>query len=93
MQVLILSLDLRIPGCRSLKERRGILEPLKKRLRRDLNLSVSELEPRSAPDRARLGIAAVVDHRAAGDAQLEKIRSLVDREHRLSVLEENAEYW
>ncbi len=93
MQVLILSLEFRIPGCRGLKERRGILEPLKKRLRRDLNLSVSELEPRNSPDRARLGIAAVVEHRAAGDAQLEKIRSLVDREHRLDLLEENVEYW
>jgi len=93
LRVLILSLDIRIPGCRSLKERRGLLEPLKKRLRRDLNLSVSELEPRNSPDRARLGIAAVVDHRAAGDSQLEKIRSIIDREHRLSVLEEDLEYW
>ncbi len=93
MQVLILSLELRIPGCRSLKERRGILEPLKKRLRSDLNLSVSELEPRNTPDRASLGMASVVDHRAAGDSQLEKIRAMVDREHRLSVLDETAEYW
>jgi len=93
LRVLIVTLDLRIPGCRSLKERRGLLEPLKKRLRRDLNLSVSEVEPRDAPDRARLGLAGVVDHRAAGDSQLEKIRSMVDREPRLSVLDEDVEYW
>lgn len=93
MRVLVLTVELRLPGCRSLKERRGLLEPLKKRLRRDLNLSVSEVEPRDRPDRARLGIAGVVDHRAAGDSQLEKIRSMIGREHRLSVLDEDVEYW
>ncbi len=93
MRVLILSIDLRIPGCRGLKERRGILEPLKNRLRRDLNLSVSEMEPRNSPDRGRIGIASVIEHRAAGDSQLEKIRDILVREHRVSVLEETLEYW
>ena len=93
MRVLIVTLDLYLPGIRSLKERRGILEPLKVRLRRDLNLSVSEVEPRERRDRARLGLAAVVDNRARGDAQLERIRSTVERERRLVLLEEAAEYW
>jgi len=93
VRVLILTLELSLPGLRGLKERRSVLEPLKQRLRRDLNLSVSEMPSGDRADRARLGIAAVVQARAQGDAQLEKIRSMVDREHRLTVLEEEFEYW
>ena len=93
MRVLILSLELHLPGCRSLKERRGLIEPLKSRLRRDLNLSVSEVEPRHRSDHARLGIACVVDHRAAGDAQLERIDAVVARFRGITPLEVEVEYW
>ncbi len=93
MRVLIVTLDLQIPGCRSLKERRSALEPLKSRLRRDLNLSVSEVKPRSQRDRARLGLAAVVDNRAAGDAQLSRALAIVARDRRVLVLEQEVEYW
>ena len=93
MRVLIVTLDLHLPGVRSLKARRGVLEPLKSRLRRDLNLSVSEVEPRQKSDRARLGLAAVIDNRAAGDAQLERILAVVAREPRVWIVEQAAEYW
>jgi uncharacterized protein len=93
MRVLILTIDLQIPGCRSLKERRGVVEPLKSRLRRDLKISVSEVEPRHLHHRVRLGIASVVDNRAAGDAQLCRIQSIIEREHRLVPLEQEVEYW
>jgi uncharacterized protein YlxP (DUF503 family) len=93
VRVLVVILDLQLPGVRSLKARRAVLEALKNRLRRELNLSVSELAPRNLHDRARLGIAAVVDHRAAGDAQKERIDALVAREHRVVVVEQEAEYW
>jgi uncharacterized protein YlxP (DUF503 family) len=93
MRVLIVTLDLHLPGVRSLKERRGILEPLKHRLRRDLNLSVSEVRPRHLSDMARLGVAAVVDHRADGDAQLERLNAIVERQRRIVVVEQSAEYW
>ena len=93
MRVLIVVIDLQLPGVRSLKERRGILEPLKNRLRRDLNLSVSEIKPRNLADRARLGIAAVVDNRANGDVQLSRVEAIVEREHRVVVLEQETEYW
>jgi uncharacterized protein YlxP (DUF503 family) len=93
VRVLIMSLDLHLPGCRSLKARRGLLEPLKSRLRRDLNLSVSEVEPRHSHDRARLGIACVVDHRAAGDAQRSRIEAIVERLREVTLLECEVEYW
>ena len=40
----ILSLHLLIPGCTSLKEKRGRLKPLLHRLHREFNLSVAEMD-------------------------------------------------
>jgi uncharacterized protein YlxP (DUF503 family) len=40
----ILTLHLLIPGCASLKEKRGRLKPLLARLHRQFNLSVAELD-------------------------------------------------
>jgi hypothetical protein len=93
VRVLIVVLDLLLPGCRSLKERRGILAPLKSRLRGDLNLSVSEVAPRDQRDRARLGIACVVDNRAEGDAQLERLTAVVQRHRSVVIANRDAEYW
>lgn len=38
-----LTLHLRLPGCTSLKEKRGRIQPLIHRLRREFNLSVAEM--------------------------------------------------
>jgi len=40
----LLTLHLRIPGCASLKEKRGRLKPLLHRLHRKFNLSVAEMD-------------------------------------------------
>ena len=40
----ILTLHLHLPGCASLKEKRGRLKPLLARLHRQFNLSVAELD-------------------------------------------------
>jgi uncharacterized protein YlxP (DUF503 family) len=93
VRVLVLTLDLNLPGCRSLKARRAVLERLKARLRRDLNLSVSEVAPRDIHDRARLGVAAVVDDRAQGDGQYEKVLAILAREPRVVLIDEEKEYW
>jgi uncharacterized protein YlxP (DUF503 family) len=39
----ILTLQVQIPGCKSLKEKRSRLKPLIARLHREFNISVSEL--------------------------------------------------
>lgn len=44
MSVGILILTLRIPGCSSLKEKRGRLKPLLARLHKEFNLSVAEVD-------------------------------------------------
>ena len=38
-----LTVQLHLPGCKSLKEKRGLLQPLMARLRREFNVSVAEV--------------------------------------------------
>ena len=40
----LLSIHLSLPGCNSLKEKRGRLQPLLHRLHREFNISVAEME-------------------------------------------------
>jgi uncharacterized protein len=40
----ILSIHLHLPGCSSLKEKRGRIKPLLARLHREFNLSVAEMD-------------------------------------------------
>jgi uncharacterized protein YlxP (DUF503 family) len=44
MSVGVLILSLQIPGCSSLKEKRGRLRPLLTKLRKEFNLSVAEVD-------------------------------------------------
>ncbi|MEN8241984.1 MAG: DUF503 domain-containing protein [Chloroflexota bacterium] len=44
MSIGVLILNLMIPGCSSLKEKRGRLRPLITKLRKDFNLSVAEID-------------------------------------------------
>jgi len=48
MPLAVLRLSLRLPGCNSLKEKRGRLHPLLSRLRREFNVSVAEVEAHDA---------------------------------------------
>jgi uncharacterized protein YlxP (DUF503 family) len=55
--------DLHLEGCRSLKDKRSILQSLKAELRRRLNLSVAEVEHQDLWQRAGLACAVVGSER------------------------------
>ena len=52
-------IDLHLPGCRSLKEKRSVLRPLLERLRHRFEVSVAELDHQDLWQRAGLGVSAV----------------------------------
>jgi hypothetical protein len=51
--------DLHLPGCHSLKEKRGVLKPLTTGLRRSLNVSVAETGHQDLWQRAEIACAVV----------------------------------
>lgn len=52
-------LQLRLPSCSSLKEKRQIIKSVKERTRRRFNVSISEIDHHDLRQRAALGIAYV----------------------------------
>ena len=52
-------LDVHLPGCRSLKEKRSVLRPITERLHRRFGVSVAEVDYQNLWQRAGLGVAVV----------------------------------
>ena len=59
MLVALSSLELRIPGCTSLKEKRHVVKGLTAGLRGKFNLAVAEVDHHDQWQRATLGVSAV----------------------------------
>ena len=75
-----LMIDLHLPDCRSLKQKRSVLKRLSARLRRDFNISVAEVEKQDLVQSARLAVATVSNDRAFTNAVLSKVVDTVERE-------------
>ncbi len=73
MAIGVLTLQLQLPGCRSLKEKRGRLKPLITRLHREFNISVSEMEQQDAWDSATLGCALISNNHQFSEASLQAV--------------------
>ena len=52
-------LQVQLPGCKSLKEKRSRLKPLIARLRREFNISVAEIDRHDDWDTATIGCALI----------------------------------
>lgn len=63
MNVGILTLEIQLPGCKSLKEKRSRLKPLITRLHREFNVSVSELDRLDAWTESIIGCAIISNDR------------------------------
>jgi len=75
-----LMIDLHLPDCRTLKQKRSILKRLTARLRRDFNISVAEVGKQDLLQSARLAVAAVSNDRSFTNAVLSKVVDTVERE-------------
>ena len=59
MVVLALSVELHLPGCRSLKAKRSVLRPVLDGARRRYSVAVAEVGYQDTWQRAEIGVAAV----------------------------------
>ena len=84
--------ELHLEGCRSLKEKRGTLLPLKERLRRGHNLSVAETGHQDSWQRAELGCAALGTDRAGVDAALGAADRMVEAADGVRILDTMTTY-
>jgi len=80
MTVGTLRIQLFIPGCRSLKQKRAVLRRLTARIRNEFNVSVSEVDKQDLHQSAEIGVAIVTSDRAFANAVLSKIVNKIERE-------------
>ena len=92
MVVKLLTVDLIIPGCSSLKEKRYALSSLKTRLRRKFNVAVAEVDHHDKWQRCELAIVTTATDRRTADSQCDKVVRFVERDHRVEIVDAHHEY-
>src|SRR5579872_3048599 len=63
MPIAYLTLELRIEGAHSLKDKRQVLRSMKDRLRNSFNISIAEIDATDLWERATLGVVSISDSR------------------------------
>jgi uncharacterized protein YlxP (DUF503 family) len=71
--------DLRIPGCRSLKEKRHVLKTLINQIRSTFGVSVAEVDHQDLWQRAAIAVAAVGAEQHHLRKVMHEVEKLVDR--------------
>jgi uncharacterized protein YlxP (DUF503 family) len=82
MAIGVLTLELRLPGCTSLKEKRGRLKPLLTRLHREFNLSAAEMDRQDEWQEAVITCAVVGNDAAHLQRTLQTVLDWVEKNWR-----------
>src|SRR5712675_974413 len=79
MPIAVLTLELRIEGAHSLKDKRQVLRSLKDKLRSSFNVSVAELDASGLWNRATIGVVSVSDSRDYLDGLMKNVERQATR--------------
>ena len=79
MSIGVLTLQLQLPGCKSLKEKRSRLKPLISRLHREFNISVAELSYQDIWDEATIGCVMISNDHQFSESSLQTVIHWVDK--------------
>ena len=92
MFVKLLTVDLLIPGCQSLKEKRFVLQSLKTRLRGRFNASIAEVDYQDKWQRSTIAIAIVGSDHKAVDEACGRVRRFIEGDQRVTVADALEEF-
>jgi hypothetical protein len=88
VNVVALTLELHLPGCASLKEKRGRLKPLLAALHRQFNVSAAEIGRQDAHQAAVVACVVVSNSNRHGEQLLSGIPAWLERaQHGLQVVD------
>jgi uncharacterized protein YlxP (DUF503 family) len=73
MHVGVCTIELRLPGNGSLKEKRSVVKPIISRIRHEFNVSIAEVDAQDAWQRTVLGVACVSASADYAHGQLERV--------------------
>jgi len=77
MHILLITLELRIPLARSLKDKRSQIKSLKERIRHRFNVSIAEIDFLDDWQRAMLGVCIISNDKSYLDKQYSLIETMV----------------
>jgi uncharacterized protein YlxP (DUF503 family) len=83
-----LQVELFLPACGSLKEKRMILKGLKERIRNQLNVSSAEVDYLDKWQRGVLGFASVANTEARAREVLENTVKMIERDGRVQIIDQ-----
>ena len=93
MPIGLLTLQIRLPGCASLKEKRSRIKPLLARLHREFNIAAAELEEQDHWTSAILGCALVSNDAAHTQRALQNVARWVEANWAdVTIVEETFEF-
>jgi uncharacterized protein YlxP (DUF503 family) len=92
MFVKLLTVDLLIPGCSSLKEKRYVLSSLKARLRSRFNVSVAEVDFQDKWQRSVLAVSLVGTDHGSLDGACAQVRNFIEGDHRVQLADATEEF-
>jgi uncharacterized protein YlxP (DUF503 family) len=93
MMIGALSLTLRLYAADSLKEKRWVLQSVKKRLTQRFNVAVAEVGGHDLWREAQLGIVTVGRQKHVVDKVLDAVTRFLDGDARFEVVERTVEYF
>ncbi len=80
MVICTLVCNLRLPGCRSLKEKRSHLKPLLNRLHREFNVSAAEIDRQDIWDESVIACALVGNQHAFLEKCMQQIVDYIEKQ-------------
>lgn len=86
MYAALVSIDLRIPGMQSRKEKRQVVKSLSDRIRTQVRCSVAEVDHLDSLQRCVLGVAAASGSVAGARTVVEHALRVVEREPRVELI-------
>jgi len=79
--------DLRIPGCRSLKEKRHVVKTLSAAIRSKFDVAVAEVDHQDLWQRTTLGVATVSSEQHHARKVLHEVEKLIERWAEVDVID------
>ena len=73
----VMILDLKLSGCRSLKEKRSILKPLLSKLHKEYNVSAAEVDKNDIWNETIIACALISNQKQAAESYLARIPDLL----------------
>jgi uncharacterized protein YlxP (DUF503 family) len=91
MIVACLRVQLHLPGCTSLKEKRFVLKSLKERLKGRFNIALCESGYQDKWQLAEIGVVTATTDRKGADSVLQAVINYIEKDHRTVLVDAERE--